>query len=103
MSVRRLPVRPDLEQLKHQAKDLLRAARHGDPAALEEFREHHPRQVDPASARLADAQLVLARSYQSPSWPRLVVACQLVSHLGRRWEAVRAIIARHPQVLHETC
>jgi hypothetical protein len=30
MSDRRLPVRPDLEQLKHQAKDLLHAIRDGE-------------------------------------------------------------------------
>ena len=38
MPERRLPVRPDLDQLKHQAKDLLMAIRRGDPEALEEFR-----------------------------------------------------------------
>ena len=30
---RHFPVRPNLEQLKHQAKDLLRAIRDGDAAA----------------------------------------------------------------------
>src|SRR5712691_2162808 len=30
MSERRLPVRPNLDQLKHQAKDLLRSIRKGD-------------------------------------------------------------------------
>ncbi len=30
MPVRHLPVRPDLDQLKHQAKDLLRAIHRGD-------------------------------------------------------------------------
>ena len=29
-----LPARPDFEQLRHQAKDLLTAARYGDRAAL---------------------------------------------------------------------
>jgi hypothetical protein len=70
MPTRQLPARPDLEQLKHQAKDLLRAFRHGDPAAIAEFGEYHPERVDPTMAKLADAQLVLARSYDAPSWPR---------------------------------
>ncbi len=39
---RSLPVRPDLDQLKHQAKDLLRAARRGEKSALEEFETFHP-------------------------------------------------------------
>jgi ankyrin repeat protein len=34
MSVRKLPVRPDLAQLKHQAKDLHRAIRRGDSDAI---------------------------------------------------------------------
>jgi hypothetical protein len=33
-----LPARPSLEQLRKRAKDLLRAARVGDSAALERFR-----------------------------------------------------------------
>jgi hypothetical protein len=78
MSARKLPVRPDLVQLKHQAKDLLRDMRAGDPSAVAEFQQHHPEKIGPASAKLADAQLVVARSYQAPSWPRLVLACQLI-------------------------
>jgi hypothetical protein len=33
----------DLKRLEHQAKDLLRAVRRGDPAALAELQQHHPR------------------------------------------------------------
>ncbi len=35
MSVRGLPVCPDLEQLRHKAKDLLRAIRGRDPLLAE--------------------------------------------------------------------
>ncbi len=62
MSSRRLPVRPDLDQLKHQAKDLLRQIQAGDPAALAELNAHHPKQIEPGKAKLADAQLVLAQA-----------------------------------------
>ena len=41
MPVRRLPVCPDLEQLKHQAKDLLRAIHEGESAALAECSVPH--------------------------------------------------------------
>ena len=103
MSVRHLPVRPDLDQLKHQAKDLLGAFRAGDPDAVADFRNHHPKPVDPAAAKLADAQLVLARSYQAPSWPRLVVACQLVDAIWRDdAETVRTLVRRNPRVLRES-
>jgi hypothetical protein len=44
MADRHFPVRPNLDQLKHQAKDLLHAVRQGDPAATAEF----PRTSSPA-------------------------------------------------------
>ena len=47
MPVRRLPVRPDLEQLHRQAKELLRAIHAGDADAIAELREHHPESIDP--------------------------------------------------------
>jgi hypothetical protein len=64
MGVRRLPVRPDLEQLHRQAKELLRAIHAGEADAVAELREHHSESIDASSAKLADAQLVLARSYR---------------------------------------
>ncbi|MGH7554261.1 MAG: hypothetical protein ACREMQ_14735 [Longimicrobiales bacterium] len=72
MSVRRLPVHPDLDQLKHQAKDFLRAIRDGDADAIAELQRQHPEKIDAATAKLADAQLVLAREYGFESWPKLV-------------------------------
>jgi predicted enzyme related to lactoylglutathione lyase len=54
-STSRLPARPSLEQLRKQAKERLAALR-----------------ADDASARLADAQHLLARDYGFESWPRLV-------------------------------
>lgn len=99
---RHLPVRPNLDQLKHQAKELLRDIRHGDPAAVEEFNQYHPEPVAPAEAKLADAQLALARSYQAPSWPRLVQACELIDAIWRDdVEAVRELVVKNPNLLHE--
>ena len=65
----RLPARPSLEQLRKQAKELLRACRDGDGAALERVRRHKPQATDPS---LADAQFALAREYGFESWPGLV-------------------------------
>jgi hypothetical protein len=50
MSVHRLPVRLDLEQLHRQAKELLRAIHAGDANAIAELREHHPESIDPSAA-----------------------------------------------------
>lgn len=103
MSARKLPVVPNLEQLRHQAKDLLRAIRRGDAEALAEFRQFHPDPPSPDTAKLADAQLVLARSYEAPSWPRLVQACRLIAAI---WnddpDEVRRLIAENSRLLHES-
>lgn len=102
MPARELPVRPDLDQLKHQAKDLLRALHDGDPAAVAELHELHPEVVDPRAAKLSDAQLVLARSYGASGWPRLRLSCDLIDAIWRDdVAAVRAIISKHPTLLYE--
>jgi ankyrin repeat protein len=66
-----LPRSANLKQLKNQAKDLLRAFRSGEPDAVRELAEGHPRIVSPDAAKLTDAQLVLARRYGFNSWPKL--------------------------------
>jgi hypothetical protein len=102
LSIRRLPVHPNLEQLKHQAKDLFTAYRAADLAAIAEFGEHHPEKIDPASAKLADAQLVLARSYQASSWTRLVQAVELIDAIwDDNLETVRALVTHNRHLLHE--
>ena len=102
MPVRRLPVRPDLEQLKRQAKELLRDLHAGDANAIAELRERHPDSIDPSGARLADAQLVLARSYQASSWTRLLRAVELAEAIWRDdAEEVRTLVTRDAALLHE--
>jgi ankyrin repeat protein len=99
---RHLRVRPNLDQLKHQAKDLLRAIRQGAPVAVAELVKHSPKKVDPATAKLADAQFVLARSYGLPNWPRLVTACRMTDAIWRGDdEAVRNLVLKNPKLLHE--
>src|SRR5260370_41327197 len=60
-----LPARPNLDQLRHQARDVLRAARAGDAAAT--------RRIEAVSNRpaLAAAQLAVAREHGFPSWAQL--------------------------------
>jgi ankyrin repeat protein len=67
---RTLREQPDLEQLKRQAKELLRTFRAASPEAVAEVRAHY-RRADAAAFALHDAQLVLARSYGFESWPKL--------------------------------
>jgi hypothetical protein len=115
MPVRRLPVRPDLQQLQRQAKEFLRAIRAGDADAIAEWREHHPESIDPSAspdpsasidpsaARLADAQLVLARSYRTSSWTRLVHAVRLADAIWRDdLDTVRTLITSNPALITRT-
>jgi hypothetical protein len=102
MADRPLPVRPDLGQLRRQAKELLRAGRRGDPPALAALARHHPSPPEPPAAKLADAQLVLARGHGVSSWPRLVLACRMTAAIWRDdVDEVRALVARHPRLVHE--
>src|SRR5512141_2738843 len=99
---RHFPVRPNLKQLRHQAKDFLRALRMDDPEAVAALRKHHPKGIDPPHAKLADAQLVLARSYGLPTWARLVIACRMTDAIWRGdVEAVRALVLKDPSLLDE--
>jgi len=73
-----LPSRPNLEQLKNQAKDLLKSVHSADVEALERIRASHPDYSNASDDKmraarflLTDAQLVVAREYGFPTWPKL--------------------------------
>ncbi|MEX2299542.1 MAG: ankyrin repeat domain-containing protein, partial [Bryobacterales bacterium] len=85
---RTLPARPNLDQLRRQAKELLAAFLAGQDAALVEVNAHY-RDVDRAAFALHDAQLVLARSYGFGSWPKLKAYVDGVT-IKRLAAAVRA-------------
>src|SRR5882724_6548226 len=76
----RLPARPSLEQLRKQAKELLRDYHAGHTAAAERFRTHKPKLSD---ANLADSQFVLAREYGFESWAKLVHHVEAIQSSGR--------------------
>jgi ankyrin repeat protein len=67
-ATRALAAHPDPDQLRRQARELLRAWRAGDPAALARAAPYRL----PAPLRLAQAQLVLARELGLASWPALM-------------------------------
>lgn len=63
-----LPERPSLENLKKQAKSLLKAIEAGDAQARSRL---EPYFADPASVGLQQVQLVLARDHGFSSWSKL--------------------------------
>lgn len=104
---RHVPVRPNLNELIAQAKGLLRSYQDGDPAASAEWEKYHPlteqfQHNERGKAKLADARLVLARSYGVVSWHRLKTACQLIDAI---WEndisTVRRLVGKRPRLLTE--
>jgi ankyrin repeat protein len=77
MSDRELPARPNLEQYKKQAKDLVSDFGFGISDALTRVKRHHPRfhelsetELRGAQISRTDAQLVIAREYGFESWPK---------------------------------
>jgi hypothetical protein len=77
MPTRNLPDDPHLDHLRKQAKTLLKQVRAEDPEAVALAAEFQPVRT------LADAQLVIARSYGFPSWPRIVRHLELVDRYSR--------------------
>src|SRR5690349_13269672 len=80
-----LPANPDLERFRRDARRLQRAVRAAEPEALAYAARHHPEGVpsDPTTFALADAQLVVARAYGLPSWPRLRAYLRAAAPLTR--------------------
>jgi ankyrin repeat protein len=93
-----------LEQLKRQAKRLLKSYKDGSAEAIAQFSQH-PRQVSPDDAQLTDAQLVLARAFGLDSWPRLrrdVLGRQLrMAIWDHDLNAVRGTLDEDPEIIHD--
>jgi len=77
MSEREIPARPNLEQYKNQAKDLVRDCGLAVPDALARVQRHHPRfhslleaEFRGAQVTRTDAQQVIAREHGFESWPK---------------------------------
>jgi ubiquinone/menaquinone biosynthesis C-methylase UbiE len=68
--LRQWPDRPNLAQIKRQAKELHKAFLAGEAAAVAEI-DHYEHEPGPTSFALNDAQRVLARSYGFASWSKL--------------------------------
>jgi ankyrin repeat protein len=121
---KQLPPRPNLEQLKKQAKAVLKGHRSGEREIFGRIREHHPRwhessddTIAKAAMTLADAQLVVAREYGFESWPKLKAFVEhhpaaqsfeatfksLLDAAGRGDLArINAIIDADPELINET-
>ncbi|MGH9695594.1 MAG: ankyrin repeat domain-containing protein, partial [Bryobacteraceae bacterium] len=102
--IRKLREHPDLNQLKCQAKELLKAFLASEADAVADVKTHY-RGADPSDFALHDAQLVLARSYGFDSWPKLkayvdgATARRLAEFICAGDETqVRAMLERRPEL-----
>src|SRR5919201_1145033 len=87
-----LPVRPNLEHLRKEAKQLLSNLREGSNAAVRTFIDHlpaarkmTPAQVRRAGFRLADAQSAIARKSGFGAWPALARHVEQLCALEGEW------------------
>jgi hypothetical protein len=70
MDAKKVPVRPNLEQYKKQAKDLVKvfkvfgARKSGTPEAIERVKKYHPRFAKLPDSEIAGARFALAM----PNW-----------------------------------
>ena len=78
----RLPAHPSLEQLRKQAKDLLRGIRNGLTESLSRLRRISPN-FGTKQFSLADAQFVVAREYGFEKWADLAHHIETVLATGR--------------------
>ena len=99
-SIRTLPDPPDLDQLKRQAKELLKAFADGDADALAQVQRPLPRR-DARDVRAASTLSSCWReSYGFRSWPKLKAYVDGVT-VHRLADAVRAAISRHVRSMLE--
>jgi hypothetical protein len=88
-----LPARPDLDQLRHQAKDLLHAAQRGDTDAITQIRSVSER------VTLSVAQLAIAREYGFASWAKLKLEVERRAIFNSRdLPRLARLLAEHPDM-----
>ena len=101
-----MATRPNLEQLKKQAREFLNALVQGDADAHKRLRAVHPKHSGSASDTnerlvLTDAQLVLAREHEFPSWPRLKRFVDDLDKVDREAEALRQAWSQGDESIRE--
>lgn len=78
--------RPDLDQLRRQAKELRDAARRGESGAMQRIASYVPAEKR-NDVTLAVAQLAIARELGFVSWPKLKAGVESRAGVARRAEA----------------
>ena len=99
MKEKGLPSRPNLDQYKKQAKDLVKRYKLGDAEARAYVKQHHPELkkaisgIDSGALRLSDAQWVIARKHGFDSWAKFA------EHIRRSAAQNSQLIATPPTAM----
>ncbi|EAQ67194.1 hypothetical protein MED121_14744 [Marinomonas sp. MED121] len=103
------PFRLNLEQQKKRAKELLKSFDKHDVEAIERFVEHHPKlrfkeaRLEVFSAKLTDAQLVIARELGCQTWSQLRHHISLMGALQRQIDQTDKVDDEAESCLHIRC
>lgn len=120
---KQLPPRPNREQLRKQAKSLLKRSQAGDSEATIRIRQSHPRlqkltrdQLAKLPLTLADAQMAIASEYGFASWSKLQAHVKTLEAAGTTSEIIaslrdaagrgdrariNALLDAHPELIDE--
>jgi len=109
-----LPDRPDLDQLRTQAKELKRAFERGEQSAIDRILESHPKfagrpadRIEGWRLSLRDAQATIARELGFTSWKALLA--EVEGDMPKRWVAdpsgdiTRRAFAEAQKLRHRWC
>jgi ankyrin repeat protein len=114
MNTTLLPARPNPEQFKKQAKDLVKDCRSGNSEAIQRVKKFHPRyrrmsesDILKAKFTLTDIQFVIARENGFPSWTKFkeyllfhnAVRALDAGDLGR----LEGLLRKHPFLIRYHC
>jgi hypothetical protein len=103
---RQLPPKPNIEQLKNQARDLLNAHRSGAAEVCTRFRasltrlsEASEQSILQAKITLRDAQSVIAREYGFSSWAKLKGHVEELQALPDAKDRILQALSEQPEVV----
>lgn len=97
--------RLNLEQQKKRAKELLRAVRADDPAGQKRLARFYPQadSITARTAKLAEAQFVIARENGFASWPRMKAHIEKLALAQRAIESGRPVMPDTAGTCHIRC
>ncbi len=97
-----IPVHPKIDEMESQALQFLNACSNGEGSALNEWKTISGNEFEAATARLTNAQEILAQAYGLTGWKRLVTVCEMTDAMWHDdLDTVLVLINKTPSLLNE--